>query len=67
MTQGNTAALRLFAPLHLLVEDWCVRVFSFMRSSSFFLSATVCLSLQPSEKCGVLNVTKITENGKKVR
>uniref|UniRef100_A0A669B7S7 Rho GTPase activating protein 12b n=1 Tax=Oreochromis niloticus TaxID=8128 RepID=A0A669B7S7_ORENI len=23
--------------------------------------------LQPSEKCGVLNVTKITENGKKVR
>lgn len=22
---------------------------------------------QPSEKCGVLNVTKITENGKKVR
>ncbi|XP_005756034.1 rho GTPase-activating protein 9-like [Pundamilia nyererei] len=35
--------------------------------SSRFLSATVCLSLQPSEKCGVLNVTKITENGKKVR
>uniref|UniRef100_A0A8C7K3T8 Rho GTPase activating protein 12 n=1 Tax=Oncorhynchus kisutch TaxID=8019 RepID=A0A8C7K3T8_ONCKI len=29
----------------------------------------VCLSvsLQPSEKCGVLNVTKITEHGKKVR
>uniref|UniRef100_A0A674NKI3 Rho GTPase activating protein 12 n=1 Tax=Takifugu rubripes TaxID=31033 RepID=A0A674NKI3_TAKRU len=26
-----------------------------------------CFSPQPSEKCGVLNVTKITENGKKVR
>uniref|UniRef100_A0A4W6CMU3 Rho GTPase activating protein 12a n=1 Tax=Lates calcarifer TaxID=8187 RepID=A0A4W6CMU3_LATCA len=26
-----------------------------------------CFSLQPSEKCGVLNVTKITEHGKKVR
>uniref|UniRef100_A0A3Q2XXX5 Rho GTPase activating protein 12a n=1 Tax=Hippocampus comes TaxID=109280 RepID=A0A3Q2XXX5_HIPCM len=25
------------------------------------------LCVQPSEKCGVLNVTKITENGKKVR
>uniref|UniRef100_A0A8D3A3Y0 Rho GTPase-activating protein 12-like n=1 Tax=Scophthalmus maximus TaxID=52904 RepID=A0A8D3A3Y0_SCOMX len=25
------------------------------------------LSLQPSEKCGVLNVTKITEHGKRVR
>uniref|UniRef100_A0A8C4H578 Rho GTPase activating protein 12 n=1 Tax=Dicentrarchus labrax TaxID=13489 RepID=A0A8C4H578_DICLA len=27
----------------------------------------LCLPPQPSEKCGVLNVTKITENGKKVR
>uniref|UniRef100_A0A4W6C608 Rho GTPase activating protein 12 n=1 Tax=Lates calcarifer TaxID=8187 RepID=A0A4W6C608_LATCA len=27
----------------------------------------LCLHPQPSEKCGVLNVTKITENGKKVR
>uniref|UniRef100_A0A668A8N6 Rho GTPase activating protein 12b n=1 Tax=Myripristis murdjan TaxID=586833 RepID=A0A668A8N6_9TELE len=26
-----------------------------------------CFSPQPSEKCGVLNVTKITEHGKKVR
>lgn len=29
--------------------------------------AVVPLILQPSEKCGVLNVTKITDNGKKVR
>uniref|UniRef100_A0A8C3A6U3 Rho GTPase activating protein 12a n=1 Tax=Cyclopterus lumpus TaxID=8103 RepID=A0A8C3A6U3_CYCLU len=26
-----------------------------------------CFTLQPSEKCGLLNVTKITEHGKKVR
>uniref|UniRef100_A0A4W5Q5W4 Rho GTPase activating protein 12 n=1 Tax=Hucho hucho TaxID=62062 RepID=A0A4W5Q5W4_9TELE len=31
------------------------------------LMSPVCLPPQPSEKCGVLNVTKITENGKKVR
>uniref|UniRef100_A0A8C6PAW7 Rho GTPase activating protein 12a n=1 Tax=Nothobranchius furzeri TaxID=105023 RepID=A0A8C6PAW7_NOTFU len=30
-------------------------------------SSAACFCLQPSEKCGVLNVTKITENGKKVR
>uniref|UniRef100_A0AAQ5Z2Y1 Rho GTPase activating protein 12 n=1 Tax=Amphiprion ocellaris TaxID=80972 RepID=A0AAQ5Z2Y1_AMPOC len=32
-----------------------------------FLPVIVSLCPQPSEKCGVLNVTKITENGKKVR
>lgn len=54
--------------LHLYF--WCIG----------FLSLTVCLhsyvfesyfilwfSSQPPEKCGVLNVTKLTENGKKVR
>uniref|UniRef100_A0A3B3WUK0 Rho GTPase activating protein 12a n=1 Tax=Poecilia mexicana TaxID=48701 RepID=A0A3B3WUK0_9TELE len=30
-------------------------------------TAACFLPLQPSEKCGVLNVTKITENGKRVR
>uniref|UniRef100_A0AAY5K2E1 Rho GTPase activating protein 12a n=1 Tax=Esox lucius TaxID=8010 RepID=A0AAY5K2E1_ESOLU len=30
-------------------------------------SMCLSLSLQPSEKCGILNVTKITEHGKKVR
>uniref|UniRef100_A0A3B3SHN5 Rho GTPase activating protein 12 n=1 Tax=Paramormyrops kingsleyae TaxID=1676925 RepID=A0A3B3SHN5_9TELE len=34
-------------------------------TSTFFLLPKRLL--QPSEKCGVLNVTKITENGKKVR
>uniref|UniRef100_A0A3P8V492 Rho GTPase activating protein 12a n=1 Tax=Cynoglossus semilaevis TaxID=244447 RepID=A0A3P8V492_CYNSE len=39
-------------------------------SFSFFFSfffTSVFFPPQPSEKCGVLNVTKITENGKKVR
>uniref|UniRef100_A0A8C9YAQ5 Rho GTPase activating protein 12 n=1 Tax=Sander lucioperca TaxID=283035 RepID=A0A8C9YAQ5_SANLU len=36
-----------------------------VRQRRRFLLASV--SPQPSEKCGVLNVTKITENGKKVR
>uniref|UniRef100_A0A8D0CJE1 Rho GTPase activating protein 12 n=1 Tax=Scleropages formosus TaxID=113540 RepID=A0A8D0CJE1_SCLFO len=31
------------------------------------LFALIFLARRPSEKCGVLNVTKITENGKKVR
>lgn len=34
---------------------------------SNFFTFVSRLALQPSEKCGVLNVTKITENGKKVR
>uniref|UniRef100_A0A8D3CNT5 Rho GTPase activating protein 12 n=1 Tax=Scophthalmus maximus TaxID=52904 RepID=A0A8D3CNT5_SCOMX len=41
----------------------CVCVLMFVRFSYLRL----CLPPQPSEKCGVLNVTKITENGKKVR
>uniref|UniRef100_A0A3B5MT06 Uncharacterized protein n=1 Tax=Xiphophorus couchianus TaxID=32473 RepID=A0A3B5MT06_9TELE len=36
--------------------------------NSLKLCTPACfLPLQPSEKCGVLNVTKITENGKRVR
>uniref|UniRef100_A0A8C8HPQ3 Rho GTPase activating protein 12a n=1 Tax=Oncorhynchus tshawytscha TaxID=74940 RepID=A0A8C8HPQ3_ONCTS len=31
------------------------------------MMTSLFVSLQPSEKCGILNVTKITEHGKKVR
>uniref|UniRef100_A0A3B1K7U0 Rho GTPase activating protein 12b n=1 Tax=Astyanax mexicanus TaxID=7994 RepID=A0A3B1K7U0_ASTMX len=41
---------------------------SILLSQFYNLSCfSIILFLQPSEKCGVLNVTKITENGKKVR
>uniref|UniRef100_A0A8C8HXR1 Rho GTPase activating protein 12a n=1 Tax=Oncorhynchus tshawytscha TaxID=74940 RepID=A0A8C8HXR1_ONCTS len=45
-------------PCHGLLSHWlCLKL---MMTSLF-------VSLQPSEKCGILNVTKITEHGKKVR
>lgn len=54
-----------FPLLWLLIIDQVIGVYTacFLEVCSdafFFLS-------QPSEKCGVLNVTKITEHGKKVR
>uniref|UniRef100_A0A8D0CZ97 Rho GTPase activating protein 12 n=1 Tax=Sander lucioperca TaxID=283035 RepID=A0A8D0CZ97_SANLU len=56
------ALSHLLLKLQRVCLDKCV--FPCMCSSSFLLAS---VSPQPSEKCGVLNVTKITENGKKVR
>uniref|UniRef100_A0A8C7S5D1 Rho GTPase activating protein 12a n=1 Tax=Oncorhynchus mykiss TaxID=8022 RepID=A0A8C7S5D1_ONCMY len=37
------------------------------RARDAMMMTSLFVSLQPSEKCGILNVTKITEHGKKVR
>lgn len=55
---------------HLLLKPQRVCVCVCMYVSAYVLAGSylpLCLPPQPSEKCGVLNVTKITENGKKVR
>uniref|UniRef100_A0A3Q3E1U9 Rho GTPase activating protein 12a n=1 Tax=Labrus bergylta TaxID=56723 RepID=A0A3Q3E1U9_9LABR len=56
-----TATFSPFIPLRLSIKMMDVYM---TRFCFFFLSF---FSIQPSEKCGVLNVTKITEQGKKVR
>uniref|UniRef100_A0A668ARA2 Rho GTPase activating protein 12 n=1 Tax=Myripristis murdjan TaxID=586833 RepID=A0A668ARA2_9TELE len=55
---------------HLLLQLVCECVCCVHSTLPFISRTLIALCMhtpQPSEKCGVLNVTKITENGKKVR
>uniref|UniRef100_A0A667ZRR3 Rho GTPase activating protein 12b n=1 Tax=Myripristis murdjan TaxID=586833 RepID=A0A667ZRR3_9TELE len=83
ISQSNLPPLPSGSPLHILgdwetYKDQNGRHYYFNRSSQertwkpprardTSMCTDACFSPQPSEKCGVLNVTKITEHGKKVR
>lgn len=59
MPRQQLETLHAFA---LLVKHQVIYLVNIHRLELFLF-----VPLQPSEKCGVLNVTKITENGKKLR
>lgn len=64
---SDGVTLLLFTDISFSLPSSCCGSESVMDVYVTLSSVCPSVSLQPSEKCGVLNVTKITEHGKKVR